>query len=75
MNSPIGAIVLISGIAVWSRRRDLSFSGDFVFLLSHIIQGTGQSLHLSIFYQNPSFWNIPRKKELHIGVLAGFVGT
>ena len=31
MYSPIGAIVLISGIAVWSRRRDLSFSGDFVF--------------------------------------------
>jgi hypothetical protein len=29
--SPLGAIVLISGIAIWSQRRDLSFSGEFVF--------------------------------------------
>jgi hypothetical protein len=27
----LGAIALISGIAVWSQRRDLSFCGDFVF--------------------------------------------
>ena len=31
MCSPLGAIVLISGIAIWSQRRDLSFSGDSVF--------------------------------------------
>ena len=46
MCSSIGAIVLISGIVVWSRHRNLSFSGDSVFIVSPDAgkQGTDLSL-------------------------------